>query len=81
MLFVSYAQRLSLAAHTAGAALIEDFNEKNKSLLKSEIRNIKSIGHKKHTKTNFFLYEGKEGTLKASHTKEKIITLFLSLVS
>ena len=28
MLFVSYAQTLSLAAHTAGAALIEDFNGK-----------------------------------------------------
>ena len=47
MLFVSYAQPLSLAAHTAGAALIEDFN-------------------------------GKEGTLKAEHTKEKIITLIPS---
>ena len=38
MLFVSYAQPLSLAAHTAGAALIEDFNEKDKSLLKSKIK-------------------------------------------
>ena len=32
MLFVSYAQPLSLAAHTAGAALIEDFNGKEGTL-------------------------------------------------
>ena len=37
MLFVSYAQPLSLAAHTAGAALIEDFNGKKGFEGKTEV--------------------------------------------
>ena len=69
MLFVSYAQPLSLAAHTAGAALIEDFNGKE-GTLKAE-----------HTKTNSYPKFGilSEGVIFSSKRKEKYAKL-LSLL-